>query len=246
MCSRLPGVLAGLLVLISCSVKEDREACPCALRITLSGLPGPADVQVIAGEHKASYHAGRDTVMVVQAPKGRIRLLAVAGASLAPEEPLRIPLGFECPPVYLYSELVNTLCDSTQVEVTLHKHFCTLSLSFDGPPGWGEPYWAEIRGSVSGLDREGKPAPGEFTCRLDTGLSVRLPRQAPDDGLWLDVTMPDRVVRSFSLGAYMLEAGYDWTAPDLDDLPLEIRLSVSEILIRSGLWTQVIPVTIDI
>ena len=240
------GAIIGLLLLFSCSVKENRTLCPCALSIELHDLPGPVSVQVVAGDHRATYKARQDTVMLIQAPKGKIRLMAVCGARLEPEDNLEIPYGFECPPVYLYSDLVNTLCDSTRVSVQLNKHFCTLSLDFDGPTGWGEPFWAQIRGNVSGLDREGQPREGDFTCRLDAGMTVRLPRQSPDEELWLDISMPDQVVRSFALGTYMLEAGYDWTAPDLDDLPLQIRLSITELLLQSGLWKTVIPIEADI
>jgi len=246
MCSKGLGAIAGVLILLSCSVKENRTLCPCALTIELFGLPGPVSVQVVAGDHRATYTARQDTVMLVQAPKGKIRLMAVCGARLEPEENLEIPFGYECPPVYLYSDLVNTLCDSTRVSVQLNKHFCTLSLSFDGPNGWGEPFWAQIRGNVNGLDHEGQPTEGDFSCRLDAGFTVRLPRQAPDEELWLDISMPDQVVRSFALGTYRQQAGYDWTAPDLEDLPLQIQLSVTELLLLSGLWKTEIPIEADI
>lgn len=242
----MAGLAAGLLALISCSVKENRMLCPCVLRIELQHLPGPVNVQVAAGDHHATYSARQDTVMVVQVPKGKIRLTAVSGARLEEGCDLEIPYGFECPPVFLYSELVNTLCDSTSVDVRLNKHFCTLSLSFDGPEGWGEPYWAQIRGQVNGLDRDGRPVGGDFSCRLDKGFTVRLPRQSPDEELWLDITMPDRVVRSFALGSYMLQAGYDWGVPDLEDLPLHLQLSVTELLLTSGLWKTEIPVSVNI
>ena len=81
-------LLAGLLLLLSCSIKENRELCPCALSIELTHLPGPVTVQVVAGEHRASYTARNDTVMLVQAPKGKIRLQAVSGVKLDPEEQL--------------------------------------------------------------------------------------------------------------------------------------------------------------
>ena len=246
MCSKGLGVFIGLLFLLSCSVKENRTLCPCTLSVELRALPGPVSVQVVAGDHRATYTARQDTVMVIQAPKGKIRLMAVCGARLEPEENLEIPYGYECPPVYLYSDLVNTLCDSTRVSVQLNKHFCTLSLKFDGPKGWGEPFWAQIRGSVNGLDREGQPTEGEFSCRLDAGYTVRLPRQTPEDELWLDISMPDQVVRTFALGTYMLQAGYDWTAPDLDDLPLQIQLSITELLLQTSLWKTVIPLEADI
>ncbi len=243
--SFIPFFLLGLC-LLSCSVKEQRSLCPCALRIELKDVPGPVNLWVLAGDFQENYHARKDTVMVVQVPKGKIRLQAVAGAAMEARQNLRIPVGYECPPVYLYSSLVDTGRDSTAVSVTLNKHFCTLSLVFDGPPGWGEPYWAEVRGRVGGLSWEGTPDPGTFSCRLDAGLSVRLPRQEPEQELWLDIAMPDRVVRSFALGSYMLQAGYDWRAPDLDDMPLEIRLSVTEILLHSRQWSQIVPINMDI
>lgn len=246
MCSKGLGGLIGLVFLLSCSVKENRTLCPCTLSVELRDIPGTVSVQVVAGDHRATYTARQDTVMVIQAPKGKIRLMAVCGARLEPEENLEIPYGYECPPVYLYSDLVNTLCDSTRVSVQLNKHFCTLSLKFDSPKGWGEPFWAQIRGNVSGLDREGQPTEGEFSCRLDAGYTARLPRQAPDEELWLDISMPDQVVRTFALGTYMLQAGYDWTAPDLDDLPLQIQLSITELLLHTGLWKTVIPLEADI
>ena len=62
-------LLAGLLLVLSCSVKENRELCPCALSIELHHLPGPVTVQVVAGEHRASYTARNDTVMLVEAPQ---------------------------------------------------------------------------------------------------------------------------------------------------------------------------------
>lgn len=246
MFSKGTGALLGLLLMLSCTIKEDRTLCPCALRLVLRDLPGPVSVQVLAGEHRATYTARQDTVMLVQAPKGTIRVTAVCGARLEPEQNMVIPFGFECPSVYLYSGLVNTLCDSTSVTVQLNKHFCTLSLSFDGPKGWGQPFWAQIRGRVNGLDRDGRPMPGDFTCRLDADFTARLPRQEPGEELWLDISMPDQVVRSFALGTYMLQAGYDWTAPDLEDLPLQIRLSVSELLLQTGLWRTVVPIVADI
>ena len=57
--------LAGLLLLFSCSVKEDRTLCPCELSIELRNLPGPVSVQVVAGDHRATYTAGKDTVTPV-------------------------------------------------------------------------------------------------------------------------------------------------------------------------------------
>ena len=44
----------------------------------------------------------------------------------------------------------------------------------------------------------------------------------------------------------MLEAGYDWTAPDLEDLSLQLDLSLTAITFRTTLWEKVIPLQIEI
>ena len=60
----------------------------------------------------------------------------------------------------------------------------------------------------------------------------------------LDILMPDRVLRTFSLGAYMEKAGYDWLSPDLEDLDLRLSLSVTGFRIISNLWDE--PVSVEV
>lgn len=247
-----PGTLGlfflGLYAMASCTaIKENRTQCPCALTVEVSGLPAwPLSLSLSGNGFREERQVERDTTLLIMVPKSGVQLLALSGASLPQGDAIRIPPGFDCPPLYLQTEWIETPGDSARVKVQLHKHFCTLSLSFDGPPGWGEPYWAEVRGSVEGLSLEGDPLEGGFICRLDSGNSIRLPRQAPDEELWLDIAMPDRIVRSFALGNYMQDAGYDWTAPDLEDLPLQVRLSVTALTLRTGHWTRVVPLNVEI
>lgn len=246
------GVVGGFLLActlwVSCSVvKEDRTDCPCALRVELYKLPSwPVNLSFTASGFREEMTVSGDTTLLVRVPKGGVQMLAVAGAALPQEDAFRIPRGYDSPPLYLHTEWLETPGDSARVKVQLHKHFCTLSLSFDGPPGWGEPYWAEVRGSVDALSLDGTPQEGPFSCRLDTGSSLRLPRQGAEDELWLDIAMPDRVVRSFALGNYLLEAGYNWAAADLEDMPLQIRLSVTTLSFRTRYWSTVVPLNVEI
>lgn len=228
-------------------IKEDRTVCPCVLSIEVSGMPAyPVNLALTGSGYSETIQALCDTVITVPVPKSGVNLVAIAGTSLPPGNSVSIPLGYDCPPLYFSKEWIDTHADETSVEVKLHKHFCGLSLSFDGPPGWGEPYWAVVRGRVDGLSLEGEPRTGDFSCRLDAGNDIRLPRQYPEEELWMDITMPDKVVRSFALGNYMLDAGYDWKAPDLDDLSLQIDLSVTAITISTDYWSVVIPMDVEI
>lgn len=233
---------------VSCSlIKEDRTACPCALTVDVRDLPAwPVRFSLSGDNFYQEWEVARDTSFMVRVPKGSVKLTAVAGVPLPGNGAVSIPFGYECPPLYAHAVQVPTPNDAARVQVQLHKHFCNLSLTVDGPPGWGEPFWTQVRGSVEGLTPEGTPEEGAFQCRLDSGGSIRLPRQLPEDELWLDLTTPDGTVRSFALGNYMLEAGYDWTAPDLADLPLELNLSLTSITFRTEKWMRIIPLEIEI
>ncbi len=234
--------------MVSCSVKEDRENCPCALYIHLERLPStPVRIVVDSESGEEEFLAFGDTVVLARPRKGAITVHAVAGATVNPDGKMAIPYGFDSPPVYLFQEKMDLAgLDSASVNVQLHKHFCRLSLLFDGPPGWGEPYWTQIRGPVDGLLWDGTPTEGSFSCRLDSGLEVCLPRQYPEQTLLMDITMPDRIVRTFDLGYYLERAGYDWTGTDLEDRTLEIDLSVTALTLRIDYWSTVVPLEITI
>lgn len=247
MCFKYSCFSLGILLLSSCHmIKEDRSNCPCTLYISLEGLPGPADVQLVSDAGTVRASAIRDTVLALQVPRGQVKLLASAGASFGADEDLVISPGFDCPPVHLYSAWVNTDFEETRIDIHLRKHYCTLSLEMDSPPGLGEPFWTRVRGVVGGMDWDGTPLPGEFSCRLEEGIPVRLPRQYPGSELWLDIVTPGGIMRSFALGNYMESAGYNWLETNLDDLTLTMHTSVTEILLSSNLWTESISLEMDI
>ena len=243
-----PAVLL-LCCLASCYVKEDRSACPCFLSVAVENpSPGqPVGLRFRCEGFELLREVTADTVLVVPVPKQEVEVLALSGAALPSDSGrLQIPLGYDSPPLYLFRGQVDARADTAFVNVLLHKHFCRLSMHFDGPPGWGEPYWAEVRGRVDGIDLDGEPSGGDFSCRLDNGGSVRRPRQDPEEELWLDVAMPDRVVRSFTLGTQMLNAGYDWTAADLEDLDLRLDFSVTTLTLHLGDFSSVVPLEVEI
>lgn len=235
--------LSIVLATASCSVKEQREDCPCALYIKLERLPSlPVKVIVDSESGEETFLAYGDTVVLARPPKGPVEVKAVAGATVNPDGKVEIPYGYDSPPVYLFSTQLEVLQDTASVNVQLHKHFCNLSIRFSGPPGWGEPYWTEVRGPVDGILWDGTPTDGPFSCRLDDGAQIRLPRQSPDQILLLDITMPDRVVRTFDLGYCLELAGYNWDSADLEDRTLEIDLSVTALTFRTDNWSTVIPI----
>ena len=235
-------ILLPLLLLPSCSVKENRAACPCGLTLELAGLPVRPVVLEVAGEGFSwteVVHA--DTVVVLPVPKGEMAVSAVGGALAEGDGSVRIPVGEEAPPLYLFHADVSTDAEQVVLPVKLHKQFCTLELLFKGPPGYAPPFEAAVEGFYGGWTPDGSPAPGPFSRRLLPGSDgravLRLPRQG-DDSLLLHIVFSDQVVRTFALGTYIAGAGYDWTAPDLEDLTLTVDISLTSVTISSDLWTR--------
>lgn len=243
------------MVAVSCSlVLEDRSICPCEMSVSVSGVVGETAV-VVGGE--VVCRVWSDSTFVCRVPRGEVAVMAVSGVSAgeftdSPGDGLafRIPEGLDSPPLRLGYAIADAFGDSAHVDVVMRKEFCTLSLEVDGPPGWGEPYLIKVRSDVCGLLSSGELLEGPFSYMMtlseDGSCSAALPRQGPSSPLVLDILMPDRVLRTFSLSAYMQKAGYDWTAPDLSDLSLRLSLSVTAFTVHIGLWSETFPLEVVI
>ena len=235
-------ILLPLLLVPSCSVKENRAVCPCGLTLELAGLPVCPVVLGVAGEgYSWTEVVHADTVLVLPVPKGEVTVSAVGGALAEGDGSVRIPEGEEAPPLYLFHADVSTDAEQVVLPVLLHKQFCTLELTFKGPPGYAPPFEAAVEGFYGGWAPDGSPAPGPFSRRLLPGSDgraiLRLPRQG-DDSLLMHIIFSDQVVRTFALGTYIAAAGYDWSAPDLEDLTLTVDISLTSVTISSDLWTR--------
>jgi hypothetical protein len=182
-----------------------------------------------------------DTVLVLPVPKGEMAVSAVGGALAEGDGSIRIPVGEEAPPLYLFYAEVSTTAEQVVLPVLLHKQFCGLELLFTGPVGYGPPFEVEVEGAVGGWLPDGSPFPGPFSRRLlpgpDGRATLRLPRQG-DDSLLMHIVFSDCIVRTFALGSYIAASGYDWTAPDLDDLTLRVDISLTSVTFSTDLWSK--------
>ena len=235
-------ILVPLLLLPSCSVKENRAKCPCALALELAALPVHPVVLGVAGEgYSFTEVIHTDTVLVVPVPKGDLAVTAVGGALAEGDGSVRIPEGEEASPLYLFYADVSTEAEQVILPVHLHKQYCTLELLFKGPPGYGPPFEVSIEGFYGGWQPDGFPLSGPFLKRLLPGSDgravLRLPRQG-DDSLLMHIVFSDQVVRTFALGSYIAASGYDWSALDLDDLTLHVDISLTSVTISTDLWSR--------
>lgn len=248
----VPVIIITAVSFFSCTlVKENRDPCPCLLDIHLSGTFGqPAEVLVEAGSESVTYHVEGDTLLQVSVPRGGVSVTAWSGAASGPfGSVFSILPGNEAPPLYLCRCRLEASGDLAIVHARLQKQYCTLRVSVEGPPGWGKPFGTRIRGGVCGMGLDGIPVEGEYSFEPDmsSGMwTARIPRQFADSPLLLDIVMEDSTVRTFSLGPYLHESGFDWSLPDLQDLDLLLSVSVTSLTIRPPSWEPETFMSVDI
>lgn len=254
---KVTAVLCAIL-LLSCSVKEDRTECPCFLTLDLGAVETAAlarqgldslVVGVVSGTdfYEEMGFALRDNVQEynLAVPKSQVDVIVACGIGRngLSSGGFSIPEGNECPAVYLFSD--SFLADAGEMRrtVTLHRNYCMLSVSMKTSyNAHARPYLIHLEGNVSGCLMDGTPAEGVFSCFSSPssgGLChLNIPRQK-DGSLMLDVHFQDTgEIRSFPVGEYILESGYDWSAPDLEDIQVEMDFSLSGLTFSISGWKK--------
>lgn len=241
--------LVSLMLCLSCSVKEDRDACPCRLVLDMNGV----DTSVVRhAELVVSTSDGfsyRDTLgiddfardYIVDIPRGIVGVGAYFGADgcVAENGRLEIEYGQECPPVYMYSSLVEAYGEKVEEAVVLKKNHCLMTIHVQAEEGF--PFRLSVRGTVNGYEPGGRPSEGEFMYSagvdFDSVCQVAVPRQI-DNSLRLEVSDGSDILKSFALGEYMHASGYDWHEPDLKDVMLNLDYSRTRISISVAGWNE--------
>lgn len=260
-------VLIGLSVIavcIGCSVKEDRSVCPCVVMLDLSRVdPDRSDslsLSLLSADgflHRCTIHCENyGYVYEVPVPKGKIsanvysvesgfpdftRMTGEDGASLS------IPYGEECPAVNMFSSCLDASGETLAVPVVLHKNYCVLTVSMVADEG--SDFRLVIEGNVDGYGVNGGIHYGGFSFDpvLDENGSctVRIPRQS-DGSLKLLISDGDGVLREFAIGEYIIESGYDWSAPDLEDVSVMIDYAKTDVTFVVNDWEVAFDIDVEI
>lgn len=243
-------VFLAVLLVVSCSVKEDRSECPCVLELnfkisdTLSVRY--ADLRIDSDDG----YIWTDTVDVMgnggkyflSAPRTNLHIRAWAGSGgYISDLGLLIPFGEDCPEVYMYDSYVRTEGEYCCEKVCLRKNHCVMTLVTEGEGELSSSL--RVRGNVAGYGETGEPLSGDFECLLDdggldAGYRVVLPRQM-DASLMLEVYDDEGHHKAFALGQYIVSSGYDWTSPELDDITVTLDYTLTEIRLTVSGWESV-------
>lgn len=245
---KLWGMVAGLLCVAACSVKEDRMGCPCRLVLDLrdvdTSIIKEADVHVEASqgfvfnEVMDSACLGNEYVMSV--PKGRVYVWAYSGAEEYEPGPegLKIPYGDDSPEVYMHCSSFDAVQENAVENIRMLKSHSVLTVHLQS--GYSTAYDIAVTGNVNGYDAEGRPCEGGFRYEMsfEDGVGrVVLPRQT-DTSLKLEVVDGEDTFRVFSLGEYIESSGYDWTQENLEDITMTLDYALSSVGFRINDWEK--------
>lgn len=236
-------------VIAGCSVKEERGGCPCRLYLDMTNVDmhvmSPLSLYVASVDglvHEAVLDSGYSgDIYEAYVTRGELDITGWSGAAdyVSPDG-LSIPLGYDCPPVYIHSSSARAEGESVRDTVHMRKNHCILNIRFMNAEVFSTMV---VRGSVAGFDCRGYPKPGEFRvyCSVDSleesSTQVCLPRQI-GDSLYLDVVDTDGKLKTFPLREYIAATGYDWSEPDLKDLNLTLNYTLTTLSLVVAGWDE--------
>lgn len=254
-------LMPGMLAMSSCSIFEDRRACPCLLSLKMddpSTNVSDSLFFMLGGDGFVDSFRVKSDVSVAERKiyyRGALRINALsddASVNLVGGD-LIIPLGEQCPEVYLYGVDCQIDAEEHTENIRLAKNYCGVSMTFvtNAP----DEYIVKVLGNVCGYDSEGKLIPGDFEYspkfQLSSESFFRVPRQN-DSSLRLAISSKgasgaaEGAVHYFALGNYIEQSGYDWTKTDLDDIVLCIDFVTCIIALSINEWSQAFEIDVII
>lgn len=221
-------IMLAAMLCASCSVKEVRDACPCALEIDFSAFAEVTrqvemDLDGMAFERLVAKD--KDMVSEFRVPK-REKMNVVVWS------------GVQGDSLYLFGTSVPGREEKVRISAVPHKQFASVLLRVLSDDMGSVAF--TVKSNFSGIDlMTGQALPGELEIPLEgTGVNhvFRLPRQASDSMLVLEAGYENGTVQAYPLGEWIKMAGYDWTAADLDDIAVAADFALGHYEVKIGEW----------
>lgn len=258
-------ILLAAAFCLSC-IKEDRSGCPCLLRMefeTSDGkLPEGRLLVSLAGESYSRTEvvapAELEGPLELEVPRTGVRVNVWsedAAPMVVDGDGLVIPFGDDCPPVRMSSSWVDTDCECRSAKFPVLKNYCHLTVVMEDADA-GYPYDLSVSGNVDGYGLDGLPRHGRFCHYLPPSASpssgggeqltrdILLPRQS-DSSLMLEISENASVLKTFAIGNYIAQSGYDWTREELEDIVVRIDYACTRLEITVGDWKNSYDVDIE-
>lgn len=251
--------LSALLALaaLSCSVKEERDGCPCLLSIYPDGSleqgmyksisnsflisDAGSGQEYFQGSLASDSFAGGKPYKI-KLPKSSVNVHSIFGVKnmKGTGSILRIGEGSQADSVFVYSGLVDCTGETASDTLQLAKQWCSMRISFKQSDNW-QVDECSLKGEWDGFDTGTLLATkGSFIFDAEkikeNSYIARLPRQG-DDSLILTISYDDyHFTRQYPIGEYIAEARYDWNKRELDDLVVFIDRAEVRVVVVVPSW----------
>lgn len=236
-----------LIMYAGCSVKENRDLCPCRLVLDFSEVDTAviwsADLDVNASDgfvFNDHIDGPLRNEYMFDVPRELLRINVWYGRDgYETETGLRIPYGRQAPEVYFHSSEVDARCELQKELIRMRKNHCKVTIRMTGNNT--DPIKIALLGNVDGYMNDGRPSQGPFRAEErmngDGICSIVLPRQL-DDSLVMELDNDTGILTRFALGEYIAESGYDWNAPDLEDIVIDLDFAVTHLTLVIQGWEK--------
>lgn len=249
---KLSTMAALILSAASCSVKEDRGACPSWLRLDVTGCTETENLSISAWNNDLD-NGFSETIRPGDYPepyehsigKGHVTLTVVNDDSNMTRKGSRlvIPAGNSCGEIWAYTN--NMICEDEFVEetITLHKQFARVYIKVKNPSDEPYPFRFTIEGDVNGIDLDNlSPSEGLFVTDVnvdeDNIAVFYLPRQTFNSRLRMVMRQKNVRLENFPLDEWIAKTGYDWTDQDLEDIYIGVDCARASICISISGWEE--------
>ena len=242
-------VICGIILFLSCSIKEDRSGCPCRLVLDFSKVDTSVVTSVDMLVTASDGFVFRNTILdeelsspyTVSVPRGEVNLSVFSGAEgyVGADGTLSIPEGDLCPRVNMYNSTISADSELVRDTVVLHKNHSVMTIFIESDDDF--PFLISVAGSVDGYDPYGYPSEGAFRYSPlkgdDGAYVVSVPRQV-DNSLRLEVNDGMDVLKVFALGEYLHASGFDWKSSDLEDVTVSLDYSLTRLSLIVEGWDE--------
>ncbi len=248
--NRIANILLALLIVSSCTVKEDRADCPCWLLMFVED-----NTKICKSMTFTAWTTGKEKEEEIDlvknpetyettVPKGFITTCLYTGITRGEiiENEYHIKLGNDADSLYSYSNIVDCTRETARDTVILKKNFTRVYLKAAAVEGEEYPYSLVVKSDICGTNLiTDQPISGKFEkkLKLDNGYMTvfALPRQAADDySLVIEIYKNNEIVYTVPLGEQIHELEYNWEEINLKDIYLGVDYAEASVEVSIQGW----------
>lgn len=241
--------IVSVIAVVSCSLKEDRIECPCVFTLDLTACAIEDDFLTFTlwdsdEEIMSDLYFRRDVGKKYEYDLARKEYVASAYTGDKNQykvgRHLLVRRGSQADSLFAWSSILYANAETVEARVRLYKQFATFTFDMSEFEADNIPYRVRIVSGFGGIDIQTlSPVENDFEYEfiLDGSNSypVRIPRQG-DDGMAIDIFRESKNVGHIPLGENLRNAGYDWSAKDLQDVIYEVSGNEVEVSVDISDW----------